>query len=26
MGDWIVVITFGPSGRIVELQRFRARP
>jgi hypothetical protein len=26
MGDWIVIVTFGPSGRIVELERFRARP
>jgi len=26
LGDWIVVVTFDPSGRLINLERFRPRP
>jgi hypothetical protein len=26
LGDWIVVVTFDPSGRLINLNRFRPRP
>ena len=26
LGDWIVVVTFDPAGRLINLQRFRPRP
>jgi hypothetical protein len=26
LGDWIVVVTFDLSGRVINLERFRPRP